>query len=259
MIAVYSESGGVGKTTAAVSLAVCAALAGRRTVLVDLDPRSAGTRWLDVHPEQDWQTVAAVLGNPAPDGWAIKLALSCVWPEVPGLRILPSARQLANAERDPTIPSDRLARALVGLDADVVVLDLPNRQGGPLVQNALHAAATVVYPATLTEDGLDGVDGAALSVRRWNADRDDDRSRPVLAEAGMIASAVRAGVMSLDARRAVAAVTARSDGLRLLTPLVPDRVIVREARSAGRYYGFYTRGESVHQAYAALTEKVLSS
>jgi chromosome partitioning protein len=43
-IMVYSESGGVSKTTTAVSLAMTAALEGKRTVLIDLDPRGAATR-----------------------------------------------------------------------------------------------------------------------------------------------------------------------------------------------------------------------
>lgn len=257
VVAVYSEAGGVGKTTTAVALAVTAALRGARVVLVDLDPRAAATRWLDVHPEHEWQTVAAVLGNPDPDGWLEELALPCRWAQVPTLRVVPSARALANAERDPTIDPTRLSRALRGLAADVVVLDLPNRQGGPLTQNALHAAHRVVYPATLTEDGLDGVDGAALTVRRWTHEHPASDTAQ-LVETGAIASAVRPGVMSLDARRALAELTAREDGLRLLRPLVPDRVIVREARAAGAYFGFYPRGHAVQHAYTALTEEVLA-
>ena len=41
---IYSEAGGVTKTTTAVSLAVAAAEAGNRVVLVDLDPRAAAIR-----------------------------------------------------------------------------------------------------------------------------------------------------------------------------------------------------------------------
>lgn len=99
---------------------------------------------------------------------AAELALPCPWPEVPALRVVPSARNLATNERDPHVDPQRLARSLTGLAADVVVLDLPNRQGRPLVQNGgLTCATTVVYPAKLDEDGLDG---AALSVRVWRED-----------------------------------------------------------------------------------------
>ena len=44
---VYSEAGGVTKTATAISLAMVSALSGHRTLLVDLDPRAASTKWLD--------------------------------------------------------------------------------------------------------------------------------------------------------------------------------------------------------------------
>ncbi|MFI7494468.1 ParA family protein [Kocuria sp. M4R2S49] len=54
--------------------------------------------------------------------------------------------------------------SLTGLQADVVVIDCPNRQDGPLTLSALNAADTVVYAATATSDGIDGVDGARRTV-----------------------------------------------------------------------------------------------
>lgn len=44
-ILVASSKGGVGKTTIATHLAAQAALAGRRTALVDADPQGSSTRW----------------------------------------------------------------------------------------------------------------------------------------------------------------------------------------------------------------------
>jgi len=257
VIAVYSETGGATKTTTAVSLAVSAALLGHTTDLIDLDPRGAATKWLGVEPSEDWQHVGAILGNADPSGWVNDLALPSPWSEVPNLRVVPSSRSLSNREKTAEDHSDvRLRLALEGTTAAVTIIDLPNRQGGPLIQNALTAATKVVYAAKLDEDGLDGVDGAAISVRRYRQHRSQIGAPTDLADAGVIVGAVRETIMSRDARRALNELD-KSYGDLVLRPLVPERVIVREARAAGRYYGFFGAGAVVHDAYMTIARKVL--
>ncbi len=259
VIAVYSETGGATKTTTAVSLAVAAALQGHATDLIDLDPRGAATKWLGVTPAEDWQHIGAILADSDPTGWVNDLALPSPWPAVPNLRIVPSARALSNREKAVEDHSDvRLRMALTDTKADVTILDLPNRQGGPLIQNALTAATKIVYAAKLDEDGLDGVDGAVTSVRRYRAHRTALGAPVTLTEAGIIIGAVRDTVMTLDSKRALAVLDDAYAGL-VLRPVVPERVIVREARAAGHYYGFYDKGRVVHDAYMELSRKVLQA
>jgi cellulose biosynthesis protein BcsQ len=259
VIAVYSDTGGATKTTTAVSVAVCAAQLGYATDLIDLDPRGAATKWLGVSPAAEWQHVGAILGDAEPLGWVNDLALPSPWPEVPNLRVVPATRSLSNREKTTDDHSDvRLRLALHESRAAVTVLDVPNRQGGPLIQNALTAATKIVYATKLDEDGLDGVDGASISVRRYRRHREQIGAPIDLAEAGIVVGAVRETVMSRDSRRALDELD-RGYGPLVLRPLVPDRVIVREARAAGRYYGSYSKGAAVHDAYLALTRKVLDA
>ncbi|WP_280460894.1 ParA family protein [Nocardia carnea] len=258
VLAVYSETGGATKTTTAVSLAVAAALRGWRTVLIDLDPRAAATKWTDVEPREPGLDVSAILADPDPDGWAEDLAVPCRWEQVPELRVIPSGRAVSNREKTSEDHGDiRLRIALNGIAADKVVLDLPNRQGGVIIQNALEAASKVVYAGKLDEDGLDGVEGARTSVTRFKRHRAALGAVDRLTETGIILGAWRDTVPTRDARRAEDEFAAAYGDL-VLDPKVPERVIVREARSAGDYYGFYPKGEIVHQAYDQLTGKVFA-
>lgn len=255
--AVYSETGGATKTTDAVGIAVCLALRGRRVLLIDLDPRAAATKWLGVTPKGEGLHVGAILAEPDPSGWAEELAVPAPWAQVPTLRILPSGRSLSNREKATEDHADaRLKLALDGVQADDVVLDLPNRQGGPIVQAALTCADAVIYAAKADEDGLDGVEGAMTSVDRYRDYRRSIGAAVSIEDAGVVIGSFRDTVPSRDSRRAVEEFE-KAYGDLLIRPFVPERVVVREARAAGDYFGWYPAGRPVHEAYMAITERFI--
>ncbi len=250
---VYSESGGASKTTTAVSIAATAAAAGKSVLLIDLDPRAAATKWLGVTPQEDWQHVGAILGDENPEGWANDLSIQSDW--MPTLRIIPSARSVSNREADRADHAElRLRTSLIGVEADLVVLDCPNRQGGPLTLAALNAADTVVYAATATTDGVDGVAGARRSVQHFKRSRELIGAPVNLVEAGIIVGAVQETIMS---RIAAASIDQLRDTGMLLTPLVPHRTIVQEMRLTQEWYGSYRKGLPVVEAYKELARKII--
>jgi len=67
-ILVASSKGGVGKTTVATHLAAQSALAGQRTVLVDVDPQASSTRWAERRAGLD-SAVLPLDGSKAARGW----------------------------------------------------------------------------------------------------------------------------------------------------------------------------------------------
>lgn len=252
-IMVYSESGGVSKTTTAVSLAMVSAQQGKRVLLVDLDPRAASTKWLDVEPSAEGLHVGAILGDDDPQGWAEDLAVRTAWSE--NLRVVPSSRSVSNREADRADHAElRLRTALEGVAADLIVIDCPNRQGGPLTLSALNAADTVVYAATASGDGVDGVAGARRTVQQFRHSRERIGAPVNLTEAGIVVGAVRETIMS---RPAVASIEELRETGMLLTPLIPERAILQEVRLTGEWYGNYRKGAPVLDAYNAIVKQVI--
>ncbi|WP_368499901.1 ParA family protein [Herbiconiux sp. A18JL235] len=252
-VMVYSESGGVTKTTTAVSIAAIAASQGRRTVLIDLDPRAAATKWLDVTPAEEGLHVGAILGDENPEGWAEDLALQSRW--FPNLRVVPSARNVSNREADRADHAElRLRASLDGLQADLVVIDCPNRQGGPLTLSALNAADTVVYAASASSDGVDGFYGAQRTVEQFRTSRQRIGAPTNITEAGIVCGGVKETIMS---RPAAASIEELRDTGLLLVPLIPDRAIVQEVRMVGDWYGNYRKGAPVLNAYTEIVKQVV--
>lgn len=249
ILMVYSESGGATKTATAVSLAMVAAEAGKRVLVIDLDPRGATTKWLDVEPAGEGLDVGAILGNEDVAGWADDLAVLTSFH--PNLKVIPSHRSVSTFEYEAgQDAAGRLRASLDGSTAELVVIDCPNRQGGALIRNAMVAADSVVYAATPSADGVDGFLGAQESVRAFK-DRTGSRTPE---ELGVIVAAVKETVMSRNESHSIEEIRAGGD---LITPLVPHRAIVGEVRYSHEWYGTYRKGQPVLNSYRELAQKVI--
>lgn len=250
---VYSESGGVSKTTTAVSLAMVAAEQGKRVLLIDLDPRAATTKWTGAEPREPGLDVGAILADEDPEGWADEIAVQSTWSS--NLWLIPSSRSVSNREKDAADHLEvRLKTSLVGCSADLVVIDCPNRQGGPLTQSALNASDTVIYAAKPTIDGIDGYEGAKVTVDKFIANQRRLGISSELKEAGIVVGGYKDTVTP---RAALSSVEELRDTGMLLTPLVPERTIVQDVRLAGEWYGRYRKGQPVLEAYKELAKKVI--
>lgn len=257
VIACYSETGGATKTTTAVSLAAIAALAGHRVVLIDLDPRGAASKWLDVVPVDEGLHVGAILADRDPLGWASDMQASTAWSS--NLTMIPADRAVSRREKDVDEGHEwRLKAALTGLDADLVVLDCPNRQGGPLIANALVASTHMLIATQPTEDGLDGVDGAMDTIKRFRTSQARRGAPTDLQIGGIVVGAFRDTITPRDETRALTELRS-AHGALLLDPPIPWRVIVREARSAHAWYGSYPKGEVVAAAYTSIAHQTITS
>ena len=101
ILAVANQKGGVGKTTTSINLAASLAMAGRRVLLIDLDPQGNAT-----------------MGS----GVDKRLAVATVYHVLLGIRTLADVRVKASANFD-LVPANR---ELAG--AEVELIELPERE-----------------------------------------------------------------------------------------------------------------------------------
>src|SRR5688572_29378455 len=93
-IAFINQKGGVGKTTSAVNFAACLAEAGKRVLLLDVDPQANLTSWLLGPASEELEnSIAEVLLGKASLG---DVAVDLKWP---GLTLVPSGIHLSGVER----------------------------------------------------------------------------------------------------------------------------------------------------------------
>jgi chromosome partitioning protein len=91
-IALINQKGGVGKTTTAANLGAALALAGKRVVLVDLDPQANLTLHLGVELPAGAPSTYRVLTGEVPFAAALRDT------DTPNLRLLPTDIHLSGAE-----------------------------------------------------------------------------------------------------------------------------------------------------------------
>jgi chromosome partitioning protein len=246
-IAICNQKGGVGKTTISVLLADAATRAGRRVLLVDLDPQANATA--AARGAGPGSTLADVLTDPR----GAKLTRA-IRPSPLAYDVACSSVELASKERNRrTADEHDLRRLLHTVDDsyDLVLVDSPPSLG-VLTVSALTAAdeyLVVTDPAKFALDGIRGVSETADVVRTY--------FNPYLVPAGVIVNLVDS---TLETKR-------RLDELHLLLPAgvlepaIPRRVVVKEAIAQGRSlwtFGSERGADDVCSAVVRLLDQVLA-
>jgi len=155
-IAVLSQKGGTGKTTAVRHLSECFSRAGLSVLAVDLDPQGNLSDYFDVDPDAHPTIRDALLGEAK--------ASDAIHPSIGDVRVIPSNLSLAEAEVGMAGKMGReltLRKALRGLDDqfDVILLDCPPNLG-LLTINALVAADQALLTSEAQYFALQGVQQA---------------------------------------------------------------------------------------------------
>lgn len=164
VFAIANQKGGVGKTTTSINLAACLAEAGRRTLVIDLDPQSNTTTGLGVDSHKVGLSMYELLVDEN-----VKVS-DVVKAEIrPNLSLLPAKVDLYAADIELVYLDQREYRMRRALESvkpnyDFILIDCPPSLG-LLTVNALTASDGVILPLQCEYFALEGMQQLLNTIR----------------------------------------------------------------------------------------------
>lgn len=246
-IAVLNQKGGVGKTTTVINLAAYMGKAGKRILVIDLDPQGNATSGLGIDKATLHFTTLDVLDQSA------KTAQSIVSLEMQGVHLLPTNADLAGAEVSLVGQESRELRLRQAIDTvahdyDIILIDCPPSLG-LLTINALAAADSVIVPVQAEYYAMEGLGQLMQVIQRVQS-----ALNPSLSIRGVL-------ITMYDSRTSlseqVRAELERVFGDLVYKTVVPRNVRLAEAPSHGKPILYYDKWSKGARAYRQIAKEVL--
>lgn len=247
IIAIANRKGGVGKTTTTVNVATAMAAAGKKVLVIDLDPQGNASTSMGIDKRGRMASSYEVLLGEA------KLSQAIVWTEIPNFSIVPSSPDLAGAEIE-LVDVERREYALKdaitesAANYDYIIIDCPPSLSLVTI-NALVAANAVIVPLQCEFLALEGITDLIRNINQIKR-----KFNPGLELQGV--------VLTMYDKRNNLTQMVEDDvrnffGKKVYQTVIPRNVKISEAPSHGKpvlIYDFKCPGS---QAYISLTGEVL--
>ena len=156
IIAIANQKGGVGKTTTTINLSACLAEAGKKVLVIDLDPQGNTTSGFGLEKTEMEHTVYELML----DQCTIKESISQI-DQLPNLQVIPSNVNLVGAEIEllGINEKDYILKNAVDYirdDYDFVIIDCPPSLN-MLTVNAMTTADGILVPIQCEYYALEGI------------------------------------------------------------------------------------------------------
>jgi len=247
IIAVTNQKGGVGKTTTAVNISYYLAKAGKKVLLVDLDPQGNATSGLGIGKTDLEVTMSEVLSQKAPlEKAIIETGHNNLW-------LAPTTSHLANVEvelagADRKFTRLKTAVATVADRFDIIVVDSPPSLS-LLTVNGLIAAKFVLLPVQAEFYALEGL-GQLLETMK-------------LVRKAMNTTLELLGVLpTMTDKRTTLSGQVHEEikkhfGDKVFQTTIPRNIRLAEAPSHGVPIGAYDRWSKGARAYKAVAKELI--
>ncbi len=247
IIVIANQKGGVGKTTTAINLSAACAMAGKKTLLIDLDPQSNSSLSF-IDPERV-------------NGGAFELFTEPTRPledfiyetDVPKLEIIPARINLAKLEAKLIGEIDAAFRLRDRIDKirgnyDLIFIDTPPTLG-LITVNALVAANYLLIPIQSSYFAMEGTDDLLETVEKIRS-----RPNPDLSLLGVLVTLFdRRTALSKDVEAHIRKVF----GKKTFKTIISRSVRLEEAPAHKRPIFTYSPRSSGAEEYKNLSKEVL--
>jgi len=246
IIGICNQKGGTGKTTTAINLSSLLGLAGKKTLLIDMDPQGNATSGIGFNSQDKNSIYDVIMGK-------VRMGESIYPTEWPNLYISPSdisltggEVELVNVENREMQLQDKIRE--VKDDFSYIIIDAPPSLG-LLTLNALVASDSLIIPVQCEYYALEGISKLVNTIELVR-----ERLKPSLEIEGVL---LTMGDFRTRLTLQVIEEVRNFFQKKTFNVIVPRNIKLAEAPSFGKPICFYDSGCVGSKAYFNLAQEVL--